>query len=59
MQFTSLDDFIPAGIPVRIFEAFVEKLGLTILGIRHYKEVKKSMKKADSGGAPTLTTIYC
>ena len=32
MQFTRLDDFISAGIPVRIIDAFVEKLDLTILG---------------------------
>ena len=52
MQFTSLDDFISAGNPVRIIDAFVEKLDLTKLGISHHKEAKKSMKKADSGCAP-------
>ena len=32
MQFTSLDGYISANNPVRIIEAFVEKLDLTILG---------------------------
>ena len=52
MQFTSLNDFISADNPVRIIDAFVEKLDLVKLGISHPRAAKKSNKKANPGGAP-------
>jgi transposase len=51
MQFTSLDDLIAADNPVRILDAFVERLDLRKLGIEHYSTGKKQAK-TNSGGAP-------
>lgn len=48
MQFTSLDDLIAAGNPVRIIDAFVEKLDVKQLGIK----AQPLQGKNDPGGAP-------
>ena len=37
MQFTSMDGFVIADNPIRIIDAFVEKLDLGNLGISHCK----------------------
>jgi transposase len=39
MQFISLDDFIAADNPVRILDAFVEKLDLMKLNYKLYKRI--------------------
>ncbi|MGB3074985.1 MAG: IS1182 family transposase [Chitinophagales bacterium] len=52
MQFTSLDDFIAADNPVRIIDAFVEKLDLLKLGIEQRHTGKQQKSKVNSGGAP-------
>lgn len=36
MQFTSLDDLIAIDDPVRIIDAFVDKLDLSQMGIKQY-----------------------
>lgn len=48
MQFSSLDDLITADNPVRILDAFVEKLDLSKLGI----EQQQKSQKPNRGGAP-------
>ena len=48
MQFSSLDDFITANNPVRIIEAFVEKLDITKLCV----VLQQTKAKANCGGAP-------
>ncbi len=55
IQFSSLDEFVAAENPVRILDAFVEKLdpvaiGLKRLGIEGHKG--KPQTKTNSGGAP-------
>jgi transposase len=57
MQFSSLDDLIATDNPVRILDAFVEKLdpiaiGLSKLGIDHKKTIKQQASKTNLGGAP-------
>ena len=44
MQFTSLDDLVPAGNPVRLIDAFVEKLDLKKLGIKQPACRRQQMK---------------
>jgi transposase len=56
VQFSSLDDLIAADNPVRILDAFVEKLdpiaiGLAKMGIKH-ANVSKQQTKTNPGGAP-------
>ena len=51
MQFSSLDDQIAADNPVRILDAFVEKLDLQQLGIKKDTTDKKPAK-TNPGGAP-------
>jgi transposase len=51
MQFTSLDDLIAADNPVRIIDAFVEKLDLRKIGIKH-RGVGRQQTKINPGGAP-------
>lgn len=51
MQFSSLDDFITADNPVRIIDAFVEKLDFTKIGITHCPTAKQPAK-TNPGGAP-------
>ena len=48
MQFTSLEDFIAAENPVRILDAFVEKLDLVKLGI----PLQQPKSNVNPGGAP-------
>ena len=55
MQFTSLDDFITANNPVRILDAFVEKLDIIQLGIQHHSAGKLQPSKANPGGAPRFS----
>jgi transposase len=57
MHFSSFDDLIAADNPVRILDAFVEKLdpiaiGLVQLGIRQGTQSKPGKSKVDPGGAP-------
>ena len=52
MQFSSLDDQIAADNPVRILDAFVEKLDLNKLGIKQSRVVKDQSSKTNPGGAP-------
>ena len=51
MQFSSLDDFITAGNPVRILDAFVEKLDLIRLGEKPAIHDNQS-SKTNPGGIP-------
>src|SRR5215204_1240744 len=51
IQFSSLDEFIAIENPVRILDAFVEKLELTKIGIEQ-RSVKQQPSKTNSGGAP-------
>jgi transposase len=51
MQFTSLDDLVAADNPVRIIDAFVEKLDLPKIGIKQYG-AKQRQSKTNPGGAP-------
>jgi len=51
IQFTSLDDLVAANNPVRILDAFVEKLELSKIGIEQYS-TKKQQSKKNTGGAP-------
>lgn len=51
MQFTNLDDQVAADNPVRILDAFVEKLDLKKLGIEN-RNANKQPAKTNSGGAP-------
>ena len=51
MQFTSLDDLVPAGNPVRLIDAFVEKLDMKRLGIKQHGSWRQQMK-TNPGGAP-------
>jgi transposase len=52
IQFSSLDDLIAAGNPVRILDAFVEKLDLEKLGIKQHAVLKDQFSKVNPGGAP-------
>ena len=52
MQFISLDDFITSDNPVRIIDAFVEKLDITRLGIHRLPAMKQQSSKINPGGAP-------
>src|SRR5664279_3143045 len=52
MQFTSIDGLIARDNPVRIIDAFVEKLDLKQLGIGHQPADKGRPSKANPGGAP-------
>jgi transposase len=52
MQFTNLDDLIATDNPVRIIDAFGEKLDLKQLGIRHQASDKQRPSRANPGGAP-------
>ena len=52
IQFSSLDDQIAADNPVRILDAFVEKLDLNKLGIKQRPVVKDQSSKVNPGGAP-------
>ncbi len=52
MQFTSLDDLISTDNPVRIIDAFIEKLDLKQLGIAHQPAAKQRSSKANPGGVP-------
>jgi transposase len=51
MQFTSPDDLIAADNPVRILDAFVERLDLKRLGIEQSSSNKQQIK-TNPGGAP-------
>jgi transposase len=51
VQFSSLDEQIASDNPVRILEAFVERLDMRIIGIQQNKSVKQTVK-ANAGGAP-------
>lgn len=51
MQFNCLDDFITSDNPLRIIDAFVEKLDLPKTGIQ-YKATDKQQTKSNAGGAP-------
>jgi transposase len=51
MQFSSLDDFVSTENPVRIIDAFVEKLDLKKIGIGETKRQKKQ-PATHPGGAP-------
>ena len=56
MQFTNLDDLIVTDNPVRILDAFVEKLdplalGLSKIGIEQ-RSAKQQQTKTNPGGAP-------
>jgi hypothetical protein len=51
MQFTSLDDLIASNNPVRILDAFREKLNLSELGIKQ-PDIKQQRLKANARGAP-------
>lgn len=51
IQFTSLDERVAADSPVRILDAFVERLDLSKIGIEQ-RSAKKGQTKANSGGAP-------
>ena len=51
MQFISLDDLITADNPVRIIDAFVEKLDLPKLGIDQHN-AGNLQTKTKAGGAP-------
>ena len=48
MQFTSLDDLIATNNPVRIIDAFVEKLDLSQIGIKQHS----NKQQTHGGGAP-------
>ena len=50
VQFTSLDDLIATTNPVRIIDAFVDKLELSQMGIKQHS----NKRQIDSGGAPTF-----
>lgn len=52
MQFTSLNDHIAAANPVRIIDAFVEKLDIKQPGIGHPTADKQQSSKINPGGAP-------
>lgn len=52
IQFTSLDDFITADNPVRIIDAFVERLNISKLGIEQHNAGEQKKSKANPGGAP-------
>ena len=52
IQFSSLDELITADNPVRILDAFVEKLELNKLGIRQRPVAKDQSSKVNPGGAP-------
>lgn len=52
MQFTSLDDLIATDNPVRIIDAFVEKLDVKQLGIGPASADKQQSSKINTGGAP-------
>lgn len=52
IQFSSLDDQINADNPVRILDAFVEKLDLNKLEIKQRLVVKDQSSKVNPGGAP-------
>jgi transposase len=52
IQFSSLDDQITADNPVRILDAFVEKLDLIKLGIAQQSATKDQSSKINPGGAP-------
>jgi len=51
MQFTSLDNLVAADNPVRILDAFVEKLDVSKIGIEQ-RSAKQQQPKTNSGGAP-------
>lgn len=51
MQFISLDDLITFDNPVRILDAFVERLDLSKIGIDQHSAAKRQTK-ANPGGAP-------
>jgi transposase len=52
MQFTSLDDLVAADNPVRILDAFVDKLNISKLGIEQDNTGKQQKSKVNPGGAP-------
>ena len=52
MQFISLDDLITRDNPVRIIDAFVDKLDVKQLGIGHAAADKQQSSKSNPGGAP-------
>lgn len=52
MQFSSLDDFVSADNPVRIIDAFVEKLDVKQPGIRHQSANKQQQSKPNPSVAP-------
>lgn len=52
IQFSSQDDQITADNPVRILDAFVEKLDLNKLGFKQSPVVKEQSSKVNAGGAP-------
>jgi transposase len=51
MQFTCLEDLVAADNPVRIIDAFVEKLDLSKIGIQQ-RNANKQQSKINPGGAP-------
>lgn len=51
MQFTSLDEEVAGDNPVRMIEAFVEKLDLKQLGLVHQSAGRQS-SRTNAGGAP-------
>src|SRR5271170_1546564 len=51
VQFSSLDNLIEADNPVRILDAFAEKLDLSKIGIDQCN-VRKQKSKTNTGGAP-------
>ena len=51
IQFSSLDEFVAAENPVRILDAFVEKLDISKLGINQTNVIKQQ-PKTNPGGAP-------
>ena len=52
MQFSNLDDLVSADNPVRIIDAFIEKLDSERVGI---KKLQSQQTKANEGGAPRFS----
>ena len=52
VQFSSLDELVAAENPVRILDAFVEKLDIGAIGIIQQQKTNKPVIKSNPGGAP-------